>query len=107
MRPVSGGEQSRAPRGANVGPLAPSADMPTETPATVLLIDDDDAIRALLSRELDADGYAPLGAATLTDARRHLQESFPDIAILDTGLPDGSGLTLLGEIRDLLKERRP
>lgn len=74
--------------------------MPTETPATVLLIDDDDAIRALLSRELDADGYAPLGAATLTDARRHLQESFPDIAILDTGLPDGSGLTLLGEIRD-------
>jgi DNA-binding NarL/FixJ family response regulator len=39
-------------------------------------------------------------AGSLAAARQFLAERRPDLVILDVGLPDGSGLELLGELKD-------
>lgn len=66
---------------------------------TILIIEDDDAIREGLLLNLRVEGYQVLSAA---DARRGLElarESGPDLILLDLMLPDGSGLDLLSTLR--------
>lgn len=66
---------------------------------TILIIEDDDAIREGLLLNLRVEGYQVLSAA---DARRGLElarESGPDLILLDLMLPDGSGLDLLKKLR--------
>ncbi len=36
----------------------------------------------------------------MSDARRLLESAFPDLAIVDLGLPDGDGLELLEHVRE-------
>ena len=66
---------------------------------SLLLVEDDDATRAAVVRDLVARGYhvddAPDGSTALArwDARR------PDVVLLDLGLPDLDGLTLIRRIR--------
>jgi two-component system, NarL family, nitrate/nitrite response regulator NarL len=49
---------------------------------------------------LEADGYVVIGeAATGAAAVREAARLGPDIVLLDIGLPDGSGLDLVGSIR--------
>jgi CheY-like chemotaxis protein len=45
-------------------------------------------------------------AETLAEARRHLQSYRPELALVDLGLPDGSGLSLIAELVRL-EPRRP
>jgi DNA-binding response OmpR family regulator len=66
----------------------------------VLIVEDDRLIRRFVADNLAADGYLPLEAATVAHARETLAGVRPDIALLDLGLPDGDGLSLLGELRD-------
>jgi DNA-binding response OmpR family regulator len=67
--------------------------------ATVLLVEDDRATRVFLADNLDADGYEILEAECADDAARMMSSEFPDLAILDLGLPDGDGLELLRAVR--------
>ena len=66
---------------------------------TILLVEDDDETRQALRRDLSARGYrvddVPDGAAALArrDARR------PDAVLLDLGLPDMDGTTVIRHIR--------
>ena len=62
---------------------------------TVLLVEDDPLVRGFLADNLTADGYDVLVADTLHDALRLLEFAPPDVAIVDVGLPDGSGLDLI------------
>jgi DNA-binding NarL/FixJ family response regulator len=67
---------------------------------SVLLVDDHAGFRAEARAMLEEDDYAVIGeaatsAAALTEATR-LQ---PDVVLLDVGLPDGSGLDIIGPIR--------
>lgn len=39
--------------------------------------------------------------STLDEARAHLRQATPDVILLDIGLPDGSGLDFIPEIRDM------
>ncbi len=71
----------------------------TDDAATILVVEDDDATRTFLADNLCADGYEPLVADCARDARRLLETKFPDLAIVDLGLPDGSGLDLVHRIR--------
>jgi DNA-binding response OmpR family regulator len=71
----------------------------SDEPATILVVEDDDATRTFLADNLCADGYEPLVADCARDARRLLETKFPDLAIVDLGLPDGSGLDLVHRIR--------
>jgi DNA-binding response OmpR family regulator len=70
-----------------------------DTPATILVADGDPATRTFLADELTADGYELLVADCASDALRLLGAKFPDLVILDVGLPDGSGLEVLRRIR--------
>ena len=68
--------------------------------ATILVVDDHIPTRRFLADNLAADGYEPLEASTLADARRLIETRFPDISLIDLGLPDGDGLELLREVRE-------
>ncbi len=68
--------------------------------ATLLLIEDHRPTRAFLADNLCADGFEVLEAECLADARRFMKTSFPDLAIVDLGLPDGDGLELLRHVRE-------
>ena len=73
--------------------------MTDDTPATILVAEDDAATRTFLADELTADGYDVVVADTAADALRLLGTKFPDLAILDVGLPDGSGLDVVRRVR--------
>jgi DNA-binding response OmpR family regulator len=71
----------------------------TDPRATLLLVEDDPAIRTFLADNLTADGFDLLVADNARDARRLLETKAPDLAIVDVGLPDGSGLELIAAAR--------
>src|SRR5579859_1324261 len=64
-------------------------------PTTILVVEDDTAIRDLMLEALRSDGYAVEGAAdapTALDAIRHQR---PDLIVTDYHLPGADGLELL------------
>src|SRR5437764_7827724 len=67
---------------------------------TILVVEDNLATRTFLAENLNADGYAPLEAGTVAEAAEALERTFPDLAIIDLGLPDGDGLELLRYVRE-------
>ncbi|MCW3007699.1 MAG: two component transcriptional regulator, winged helix family [Solirubrobacterales bacterium] len=67
---------------------------------TVLVVEDDDTTRTFLADNLTADGYELIVAARVRDGLRMLERQYPDIAIVDVGLPDGSGLDLVRAVRE-------
>jgi DNA-binding response OmpR family regulator len=70
-----------------------------ESPATILVIEDHRTTRTFLADNLSADGYDVIEAEDMSDGRRLLETTFPDLAIVDLGLPDGDGLELLAHVR--------
>ena len=72
----------------------------TDDAATILLVEDDDATRTFLADNLTADGYDLLVADSARDGARLLETKFPDLAVVDVGLPDGSGLSLVRLVRE-------
>jgi DNA-binding response OmpR family regulator len=73
--------------------------MTDDTPATILVAEDDATTRTFLADELTADGCELLLADTTRDAVRLLETKFPALAIHDVGLPDGSGLDVVRRVR--------
>lgn len=72
----------------------------TAVPATVLIVEDDRALRLTLTATLKAAGYAPVPAVDAAEGRRWFAHYAPDLVLLDLGLPDGDGLDLIGHIRE-------
>ncbi len=72
----------------------------TDDASTILLVEDDAATRAFLAENLAADGYDAVCAETVRDGLRLIESRFPDLAIVDVGLPDGSGLGLVQQVRE-------
>jgi DNA-binding response OmpR family regulator len=70
-----------------------------DDPPTILLIEDDPVLRTFLADNLSADGYEPVVADTARDGLRALEYKRPDLAIVDVGLPDGSGLEVIERVR--------
>jgi two-component system cell cycle sensor histidine kinase/response regulator CckA len=62
---------------------------------SILLAEDDDAVRALLTRSLKKKGYSVVGVKTAAEALRVLEEQDVGILITDVGLPDMSGPDLV------------
>ncbi|MEA2256741.1 MAG: two-component system, OmpR family, response regulator [Solirubrobacteraceae bacterium] len=71
----------------------------TDPTATILVIEDDPATRTFLADNLTADGYELLVADCGREAVRLLECKFPDLVLLDLGLPDAAGLDLVGRVR--------
>jgi DNA-binding response OmpR family regulator len=72
--------------------------MPADPP-TLLLVEDDAVLATFLADNLAADGYDPVLAGTVRDGLRELEYRRPALAIIDLGLPDGSGLELIQRVR--------
>jgi two-component system response regulator RegX3 len=66
----------------------------------ILVVEDEPSYLDALSIGLTVEGFVVVGAPNLTDARRLLIETNPDLVLLDLMLPDGSGLDFCREIRD-------
>jgi DNA-binding response OmpR family regulator len=75
---------------------APAA---TDSPL-VLLVEDDPVLRAFLADNLTADGFELLLAETMREGLRILEYKQPQLALIDLGLPDGSGLDLIARVRE-------
>jgi DNA-binding response OmpR family regulator len=84
--------------GARRGRSRPSAGV-TDDPTTILLVEDDLGLRTFLADNLTADGFDVLATDTVHDAVRLLEYKQPDLALVDLGLPDGSGLELISRVR--------
>jgi DNA-binding response OmpR family regulator len=72
--------------------------MTADTP-TILVVEDDAPTRTFLADNLTADGYELLVADSAREGLRLLETQFPDLALVDVGLPDASGLELLRRVR--------
>jgi len=71
----------------------------TDDAHTLLVVEDDAATRTFLADNLTADGFDLIVAGTAADAVRLMEERYPDLAIVDLGLPDRDGLELVSEVR--------
>ena len=68
--------------------------------ARLLLLEDDPAIARTVAYALQRDGLTVTHSLLVHDARQQLQRTRFDLLVLDVGLPDGSGLDLLRDVRN-------
>ena len=68
-------------------------------PAKILIVDDEVAIRRLLRTTLTQAGYAVVEAGNGRDALHVAAAEHPSAVLLDLGLPDRDGLTLIPLLR--------
>lgn len=66
---------------------------------SVLVVEDDRRILAMLVENLRDDRFAPVRAASAEEAMVLLRRSRPDAAVIDVALPGASGLELVTAIR--------
>ena len=69
------------------------------TAARILIVDDEAPIRRFLRVALEAEGYAVTEAATARQGIDRTALDTPEAVILDLGLPDADGLSVLKAIR--------
>lgn len=70
-----------------------------DTPDHVLVVDDDRELRGLLSEYLQKQGYRVTAVADGKAMRAAMQNSRPDVIVLDVMLPGEDGFTLCRELR--------
>ncbi|MDF3884835.1 response regulator, partial [Cupriavidus basilensis] len=73
--------------------------MTFEFSPTVLLVEDEPHIRRFVREALQAEGCTVHEAETLKRGLIDAGTRQPDVVILDLGLPDGDGMTLIREMR--------
>lgn len=62
---------------------------------TILIIDDEEQLRALLSRIISLEGYSVLQAGSIKEGQKILQKEQIDVLICDVKLPDGNGVEIV------------
>ena len=67
---------------------------------TILVVDDDEAIRTLLQEELEEEGYKVMIATNARDALKMVAAEFLDLVILDIRMPGMDGLEALPDPGD-------
>jgi len=67
---------------------------------TVLVVEDELAMRRLLRATLEAHGFRVVEAGSIADGRRAAAAESPALVILDLGLPDGDGVELVRSLRE-------
>ncbi len=72
---------------------------PGSSRGSLLVVDDDEGVRGLLSRLLRVTGHTVEEAGSAEEAAEKLEHSTPDLILLDLQLPGKSGQEFLKEIR--------
>ena len=70
---------------------------------TILVVDDEPPIRKFLRVTLDSQGFQVLEAETGKMGLIHAASRYPDLIILDLGLPDMDGMELTRQLREWSK----
>jgi len=70
------------------------------TNTRVLVVDDEAAILRFLKPALEANGYEMSSSGSVAEAIKHIATNSPDIVLLDLGLPDGDGKTVIRQVRE-------
>lgn len=78
-----------------------SAETPVKTvrKQTILIIEDDPAMRMGLQDNLELEGYRIFSADSATQGMQLALQERPDLIILDVMLPDGDGLSICRHLR--------
>jgi two-component system KDP operon response regulator KdpE len=71
----------------------------TQAMHLILVIEDDGAIREVLQALLGSGGFRVIEAATAARADVESRARKPDLLLVDLGLPDGDGLTVIRNVR--------
>lgn len=66
---------------------------------TVMIVDDDIAMRDLVRTILEKSGYAMMEAANAAELTASFAGAQPDVVLLDLLLPDGNGIDLLAPLK--------
>ena len=74
---------------------------------SILVVDDDAAVRGLIVRILRSGGLVVVGeAGSVAEALACAEALRPDVALVDIGLPDGDGFALTRQLRALPRDMR-
>ena len=71
---------------------------------TILVVDDEEAIRLLYREELSEAGYQVQVAANGSEALRMAQQSRPDLMTIDIKMPGMDGVELLRKVREIYRD---
>lgn len=82
------------------GTGGPSAGAVADTGDTVLVVDDEQLVRDLLVQFLSLRGYRALGVKEGPEAISMVEQSSPDLILLDLMLPGMNGVEVLRRLRD-------
>ena len=78
------------------------------TDHTILIVDDEDAIRDMLAMALEIAGFRCIQADNIFNAHTLIVDEKPSLLVLDWMLPEGSGVELLRRLRrDSITEQLP
>jgi DNA-binding response OmpR family regulator len=69
---------------------------------SVLLVEDDDAVRGLFEDTLRSAGFTVRSVSLASDTFQALREEVPDVIVLDLGMPRGTlqGMEMLARLRE-------
>jgi two-component system phosphate regulon response regulator OmpR len=68
--------------------------------ATILIVDDEAEVRAVLEEYFEAHGYHGIGAESATAARAQLERQWVDLVLVDIHMPGEDGLSLARHVRE-------
>ncbi len=75
--------------------------LPTLDAATLLVVEDDPLVAAVLEHTLEREGYIVRTADTAAQMARALETTLPEVVLLDLHLPDLEGIDVIGAVRQL------
>ncbi len=67
--------------------------------ATIIVVDDEPHMRAILTTNLEQDGHVVIEARGVADAKNAITGNEYDVVITDQKMPDGSGIDVLNLVR--------
>jgi two-component system NtrC family sensor kinase len=73
--------------------------------AKILIVDDSLTVRMDLAEAFGGAGFVTLPCGSVQEAKEALSRERVDVAVLDVVLPDGDGVELLAELRELTADR--
>ena len=66
---------------------------------SILIIDDEEQLRKLLTRIISLEGFKVVESGTLKNAAEELSRQFIDVILCDVRLPDGNGVDFVKTVR--------
>src|SRR5690606_34328122 len=88
------------------GPGRPDAGAPDLTGLHVLLLDDDPALREILSLFLERNGARVTCASSVAEAMKAIEAERPDAVVSDISMPQEDGYDLIRQLRSIDRDGR-